>query len=85
MSLDAVKSVGTGYFYCPDQDIISDIQTKKVDIEINKCNSLTGTCQSSSYIESFFQKRVFTTGVFQRKAVVKNNEIYMAPDVIITN
>ena len=54
-------------------------------MEINNCNSLAGFCVSTSMINLFKTKRQFTTGVFERKPVVKDGTIFMTPNVIITN
>ena len=85
MALDEVSSVGKGFFYCPATDISTDMQTKQIELEINKCNSISASCNSAAYIDLFYTKRVFTTGVFERKPVVKDNTIFMTPNVIITN
>ena len=63
MTLDNVKNA-VGKLYCIPIDLSEKIQSRKIEVEISKCNSLGASCQSESYIKEFFKARVFTTGVF---------------------
>jgi hypothetical protein len=71
--------------FCPQIDFAKKMAGGSIEIEIEKCNSKFSSCAPEHKLFRFFSTKVFTTGVFYKKAIIDNNEAKFIPEVKVAS